>query len=39
MVGSNCSEELVVVLCGARIGGHCGWFQCLGPCTIQVHMQ
>ena len=21
-----CSEELVVVLCGFRIGGHCGWW-------------
>ena len=20
-----CSEEMVVVLCGSRIGGHCGW--------------
>ena len=26
-----CSEELVLVLCGARIRGHCGWPQCLGP--------
>ena len=25
------AEELVIVLCGARIGGHCGWPQCLGP--------
>ena len=23
--GSICSEELVVVLCGARIGSYCGW--------------
>ena len=21
-----CSEEMVVVLCGSRIGGHCGWW-------------
>ena len=35
--GSMCSEELVIVLCGARIGGHCGWPQCLGPapCTCK----
>ena len=29
-----CSEELVLVLCGARIGGHCGWPQCLGPAPV-----
>ena len=23
--GSICSEELVVVPCGAKIGGYCGW--------------
>ena len=30
-----CSEELVLVLCGARIGGHCGWPQCLGTAPVQ----
>ena len=30
-----CSEELVLVQCGARIGGHCGWPQCLGPAPVQ----
>ena len=29
-----CNEELVLVLCGARIGGHCGWPQCLGPAPV-----
>ena len=29
-----CSEELVLVLCGARIGGHCGWPQCLGLAPV-----
>ena len=29
-----CSEELVLVLCGARIGGHCGWPRCLGPAPV-----
>ena len=30
-----CSDELVLVLCGARIGGLCGWPQCLGPAPVQ----
>ena len=26
----------MLVLCRARIGGHCGWPQCLGP--VPLHM-
>ena len=29
------SEKLVIVLCGAIIGGHCSWPQCFGPLTLQ----